>query len=148
MIAENLEPVQKANGIIQSSLKVSAAIDAFLTTLTSVPAGAAYPPLVGAVLREYIDDLEIQYLLKIKLVTHGADFIVEKANVLRWNVRTTYLGGGVGSYILSKINGEAVAAGTHADALTLQHTLGKEPIISSPRKPIGATSSERNEEQN
>jgi|GEM_PF-1510763 len=129
MIAENLKPLQEANGIVQSSLKVSAAIDSFVTTLTAVPAGAAYPPLVAAVLREYIDDLEIKYLLKIKLVTHGADFTVEKPNVFRRNTRTTYIGGGVGSYILSKKDGEVVASGTHADAVVLQHTLGKEPLM-------------------
>lgn len=116
-----------AKAIVNSIAELNKAIDAFITVITTAPAGGGYPPLVAACLREYINDERIKYLLKLKLVSISSDFIVQKPPIYAWYVKTSYLGGGVVSYMMAEKDGKIAAAGTVADGAGIEHDPGQEP---------------------
>lgn len=129
--ARQIEDCQKdmrpASGIVASSTKIVDAIDAFITAITTVPTGGTYSPLVNASIRENLSGDKIRYLLKIKMVSSDAEFIIEKPPFLVRNVRTSYIGGGVVSFVMAEKDGKIVAAGTVSGVATLDLKIGKEP---------------------
>lgn len=127
LIEISQKDMRAANGIINSSNKVKDAIDAFISSITTVPNGGTYPPLVSACIREYFAAEKIQYILKLKLLASGADFIIEKPPFYSRNVKTSYIGGGVVSYVMADREGKIVASGTVADVAAIDHKIGKEP---------------------
>lgn len=121
------ESMRDAQKIVNTCTKVSDAIDAFITSITTVPSGRDYPPYVVACVREYFAREEFKYILKLKLIASGADFIIEKPPFWSNDVRTSYLGGGVVSFILAEKNGRIVASGTVSDLSSLDHRIGEKP---------------------
>lgn len=127
MIGSIQKELQPAKGIVSSSTKVSEAVDAFFTTITAVPAGGTLSPLVAACIRESLREKEIRYILKIKMISSGADFIIEKPPFFVRNLRTSYLGGGVVSYVMAEKDGRIVASETVGDVAALDFKLGRDP---------------------
>ena len=128
-----IEAIRKAmsgaQGIISNCTKVSDAIDAFITAITTVPSSGNYPPYVVACVREYFAGESIKFILKLKLITSGADFIIEKPPFYSRDVHTSYLGGGVVSFILAEKEGKIVASGTVGDVIGLNHRIGEKPKL-------------------
>lgn len=118
-----------AQGIVTNCTKVSDAIDAFITAITTVPSSGNYPPYVVACVREYFAGERIKFILKLKLITSGADFIIEKPPFYSRDVHTSYLGGGVVSFILAEKEGKIVASGTVGDVIGLNHRIGEKPKL-------------------
>ena len=118
-----------AQGIVANCTKVSDAIDAFITAITTVPSSGNYPPYVVACVREYFAGESIKFILKLKLITSGADFIIEKPPFYSRDVHTSYLGGGVVSFILAEKEGKIVASGTVGDVIGLNHRIGEKPKL-------------------
>jgi hypothetical protein len=145
-VQASLQKMREANGIVNNTKKVNDAVDAFITTITTIPTGGTYPPLVTASIRQHLTGDKIRYILKIKLMSSGADFITEKPPFYSRGARTSYMGGGVVSYVLAEKEGRIVASGTSADIAALEHRLGKEPELldwkvrrvrnSTPTKPL------------
>jgi hypothetical protein len=119
--------MNEAQGIVSNCTKVSDAIDIFITAITTAPSGRNYPPYVVACVREYFAGERIRFILKLKLIASGADFIIEKPPFWSGDVHTSYLGGGVVSFILAEKDGRIAASGTVADVAALDHRIGKEP---------------------
>jgi cell division protein FtsB len=128
-----IEAIRKAmsgaQGIISNCTKVSDAIDGFITAITTVPSSGNYPPYVVACVREYFAGERIKFILKLKLITSGADFIIEKPPFYSRDVHTSYLGGGVVSFILAEKEGKIVASGTVGDVIGLNHRIGEKPKL-------------------
>jgi len=128
-----IEAIRKAmsgaQGIVTNCTKVSDAIDAFITAITTVPSSGNYPPYVVACVREYFAGERIKFILKLKLITSGADFIIEKPPFYSRDVHTSYLGGGVVSFILAEKKGNIVASGTVGDVIGLNHRIGEKPKL-------------------
>ncbi len=128
-----IEAIRKAmsgaQGIISNCTKVSDAIDGFITAITTVPSSGNYPPYVVACVREYFAGERIKFILKLKLITSGADFIIEKPPFYSRDVHTSYLGGGVVSFILAEKEGKIVASGTMGDVIGLNHRIGEKPKL-------------------
>jgi cell division protein FtsB len=128
-----IEAMSKAMGeaqeIVSKCTKVSDAIDAFITAVTTVPSSGNYPPYVVACVREYFAGERIKFILKLKLITSGADFIIEKPPFYSRDVHTSYLGGGVVSFILAEKEGKIVASGTVGDVIGLNHRIGEKPKL-------------------
>lgn len=118
-----------AQGIVANCTKVSDAIDAFITAITTVPSSGNYPPYVVACVREYFAGERIKFILTLKLITSGADFIIEKPPFYSRDVHTSYLGGGVVSFILAEKEGKIVASGTVGDVIGLNHRIGEKPKL-------------------
>ena len=118
-----------AQGIVANCTKVSDAIDAFITAITTVPSSGNYPPYVVACVREYFAGERIKFILTLKLITSGADFIIEKPPFYSRDVHTAYLGGGVVSFILAEKEGKIVASGTVGDVIGLNHRIGEKPKL-------------------
>jgi len=130
---EEIDLLQKsmgeAAGLVNKSTKVNDAIDAFVSTITTIPTGASYPPFVTACLREQFLNNKFCYILKIKLMSSGADFITEEPPFYSRVVKTSYMGGGVVSYVMADRQGRIVTSGTVAGVSALEHTIGKEPKL-------------------
>ncbi len=128
-----IEAIRKAmsgaQGIVANCTKVSDAIDGFITAITTVPSSGNYPPYVVACVREYFAGESIKFILKLKLITSGADFIIEKPPFYSRDVHTSYLGGGVVSFILAEKEGKIVASGTVGDVIGLNHRIGEKPKL-------------------
>jgi len=128
-----IEAMSKAMGeaqeIVSKCTKVSDAIDAFITAVTTVPSSGNYPPYVVACVREYFAGERIKFILTLKLITSGADFIIEKPPFYSRDVHTSYLGGGVVSFILAEKEGKIVASGTVGDVIGLNHRIGEKPKL-------------------
>ncbi|MCK9587169.1 hypothetical protein, partial [Methanothrix soehngenii] len=128
-----IEAIRKAmsgaQGIVANCTKVSDAIDGFITAITTVPSSGNYPPYVVACVREYFAGERIKFILKLKLITSGADFIIEKPPFYSRDVHTSYLGGGVVSFILAEKEGKIVASGTVGDVIGLNHRIGEKPKL-------------------
>lgn len=128
-----IEAIRKAmsgaQGIVANCTKVNDAIDAFITAITTVPSSGNYPPYVVACVREYFAGERIKFILKLKLITSGADFIIEKPPFYSRDVHTSYLGGGVVSFILAEKEGKIVASGTVGDVIGLNHRIGEKPKL-------------------
>lgn len=128
-----IEAIRKAmsgaQGIVANCTKVSDAIDGFITAITTVPSSGNYPPYVVACVREYFAGERIKFILKLKLITSGADFIIEKPPFYSRDVHTSYLGGGVVSFILAEKEGKIVASGTMGDVIGLNHRIGEKPKL-------------------
>ena len=126
-----IEAIRKAmsgaQGIVANCTKVSDAIDGFITAITTVPSSGNYPPYVVACVREYFAGERIKFILK--LITSGADFIIEKPPFYSRDVHTSYLGGGVVSFILAEKEGKIVASGTVGDVIGLNHRIGEKPKL-------------------
>ena len=116
-----------AKAIVNGAAKATETINAFITQITSVPSGGTQTPLVNACLQEALRSGQIQYLLNVKLVSSGGDFLTKKAPFWQWKVKTSYYAGGVISYLLVEKYGRVVASGTVADVAAMDHTLGEEP---------------------
>ena len=82
-----------------------------------------------ACVREYFAGESIKFILKLKLITSGADFIIEKPPFYSRDVHTSYLGGGVVSFILAEKEGKIVASGTVGDVIGLNHRIGEKPKL-------------------
>ena len=121
--------MREAQGIVSNCTKVSDAIDGFITAITTVPSSGNYPPYVVACVREYFAGERIKFILKLKLITSGADFIIEKPPFYSRDVHTSYLGGGVVSFILAEKEGKIVASGTVGDVIGLNHRIGEKPKL-------------------
>lgn len=121
--------MREAQEIVSKCTKVSDAIDAFITAVTTVPSSGNYPPYVVACVREYFAGESIKFILKLKLITSGADFIIEKPPFYSRDVHTSYLGGGVVSFILAEKEGKIVASGTVGDVIGLNHRIGEKPKL-------------------
>lgn len=121
------ESIWDAQRIVNTCTKVSDAIDAFTTSITTVPNGRDYSPYVVACVREYFAGDEFKYILKVKLIASGADFIIEKPPFWSKDVRTSYLGGGVVSFILAEKDGKIIVSGTVSDVSALDHRIGEDP---------------------
>ncbi|MFZ2536340.1 hypothetical protein [Methanothrix sp.] len=121
--------MREAQEIVSKCTKVSDAIDAFITAITTVPSSGNYPPYVVACVREYFAGESIKFILKLKLITSGADFIIEKPPFYSRDVHTSYLGGGVVSFILAEKEGKIVASGTVGDVIGLNHRIGEKPKL-------------------
>ncbi|MFZ3111830.1 hypothetical protein [Methanothrix sp.] len=121
--------MREAQEIISKCTKVSDAIDAFITAVTTVPSSGNYPPYVVACVREYFAGESIKFILKLKLITSGADFIIEKPPFYSRDVHTSYLGGGVVSFILAEKEGKIAASGTVGDVIGLNHRIGEKPKL-------------------
>jgi cell division protein FtsB len=128
-----IEAIRKAmsgaQGIISNCTKVSDAIDGFITAITTVPSSGNYPPYVVACVREYFAGERIKFIMKLKLITSGADLIIEKPPFYSRDVHTSYLGGGVVSFILAEKEGKIVASGTVGDVIGLNHRIGEKPKL-------------------
>lgn len=128
-IEEMRKAMSGAQGIVSNCTKISDAIDAFITAITTVPSSGNYPPYVVACVREYFAGESIKFILKLKLITSGADFIIEKPPFYSRDVHTSYLGGGVVSFILAEKEGKIVASGTVGDVIGLNHRIGEKPKL-------------------
>lgn len=128
-IEEIRKAMKEAQGIISHCTKVSDAIDGFITAITTVPSGGNYPPYLVACLREYFAGGRIRFILKLKLIASGADFIIKKPPFWSWDVHTSYLGGGVVSFILAEKDGRIAASGTVTDVAALNHLIGEKPKL-------------------
>ncbi|HOU61813.1 MAG TPA: hypothetical protein PK105_08590 [Rectinema sp.] len=121
------ESMREAQEIVGKCTKVNDAIDVFITSITNVPIGRNYSPYVIACAREYFAGDQFKYILKLKLITSGADFIIEKPAFWSNDVRTSYLGGGIVSFILAEKNGRIAASGTISRLSALDHRIGDKP---------------------
>lgn len=126
-IEEIRKAMKEAQRIVSKCTKVSDAIHGFIKAITDMPSDGKYPPYVVACVREYFAEDRIKFILKLKLITSGADFITKKPPFWSNDVRTSYLGGGVVSFILAEKDGRIAASGTVYDVAALDHRIGKEP---------------------
>jgi hypothetical protein len=94
--------------------------------LLTTAEGQNASPLVAAILQEKISELQITHLLYAKIVSSGGEAITGKRMI--GSGETAYLGGSVVSYVLAKVEGEIVAAGTLVEAGRLDYKLGSKEI--------------------
>ncbi|MBE0684359.1 MAG: hypothetical protein IH589_20835 [Anaerolineales bacterium] len=133
-IDANQRYFHRGNGIVNDCTKVNDAIDAFITSITTVPTGSAYSPLVTACIRENFATEKIRYILKIKLMSSGADFTIKKTGIFERTGNTSYLGGGVVSYVMAEKDGKLAASGTVTDIAVFNHKIGEEPKLYKSRE--------------
>jgi hypothetical protein len=117
------ETLLKAQGIINSSVRINDAVNTFVTAITTA-SGGTRSPLATACIREHFADGKIEYLLRLKLISAGADYIVESTPFWRWQPNTFYFGGGVVSYLMADRSGKIVASGTVTDGAAIHHQIG------------------------
>lgn len=115
------EKLQKADTAILQSESLIMIYDQSMKTLMTAAEGQHSSPLEAAILREKISALGITHLLYVKSVSGGGEAITIKGNLISAN--TAYLGGSVVSYILTKVDGHIVAAGTLVKAKRLDYKL-------------------------
>lgn len=146
------EKVQNYKANVSAARSLLAAFDAFALSLTSVPTGARYAPLVGAVLREQLrgspplpapqheDSTDskpapgtasgaITHLLYVEVSSSGAD-VVTRSGILGWRQKAAFLGAVQASYILASSDGTVMRSGavtktaiTTFDFKQLEHSL-------------------------
>lgn len=115
------EKLQKADTAILQSESLIIIYDQSMKALMAAAEGQNSSPLEAAILREKISALGITHLLYVKNVSGGGEAITIKENLISAN--TAYLGGSVVSYILTKVDGHIVAAGTLVKAKRLDYKL-------------------------
>src|SRR5262249_34585054 len=101
-----------------------ARFDAFVIAVTTVPAGATYPPLVTAAIRERLHDggdRNVTHVLFVEIDTAGAENIT-RSGLFRQKVR--FIGGLHASYFLQDVKGNKVLkAGTAASIRQVNYKL-------------------------
>jgi hypothetical protein len=89
-----------------------AAFDAFVTTVTTVPAGGKYAPLVAAALREQLRGPADRptHLLYVELSAAGGE-AVSRSGFLGWGQRAAFLGAVQATFLLAAADGTIEASG-------------------------------------
>lgn len=124
---KDLTVVQQAaeKAVLQSKI-LMAIYDKSNEVLLTTAEGQNASPLAAAILQEKISELQITHLLYAKIVSSGGEAITGKRMI--GSGETAYLGGSVVSYVLAKVEGEIVAAGTLVEAGRLDYKLGSKEI--------------------
>ncbi len=102
--------LDRANTEILASDAVHAELGAFIRSITRADPLQNDSKLARAVFREKVHELGITHLLYLGVLSSGGESITKR---WFWGTGTTsYLGGGVASYILSRVEGEVIASDT------------------------------------
>ncbi len=102
--------IDRANTEILASDAIHAELGTFIRTITHSGAGGQSSKLAQAVFREKIHELGITHLLYLGVLSSGGESVTKQ-----WfwgSGSTSYIGGGVVSYILSRIEGDVLGSDT------------------------------------
>ncbi|WP_367344233.1 hypothetical protein [Methanomethylovorans sp.] len=117
---------QAAEKAVLQSESLMEAYDRISEVLLTAADGQNASPMATAISQEKILELQITHLLYAKIVSSGGEAITGKKMI--GSGETAYLGGSVVSYILAKVEGDIVAAGTLVEVGGLNYKLGSKEI--------------------
>jgi hypothetical protein len=104
--------------------QVAAAIDAFLTSILSVPSGATRSAYTSAILRERLHDESIARVVLVKGVGGSTAQVVDDRPFFFKDKVTTIASAGVSWLMITTIDGVVVAGGSKVSTLQMNGTIG------------------------
>ena len=115
--------LQEPRTDIELASAVAARFDTFATTVTAVPSGGGYAPLIGAALRERLrGDAPLTHVLFLSVDTAGAETVTIRG-LFRQKAR--FVGGLHVSYLVLGVKEKkVVAAGTASRIRQVNYKLG------------------------
>jgi hypothetical protein len=115
-IVELDEQLAKPRANISMATAAIASFDAFVTAVTSTSAGAPYPPLASAAIREGLrkGDGTVTHVLFLEVDTAGAETVTVRS---RWRPRARFVGGLHVSYLLLSVKDNCTTTGGTAAAV-------------------------------
>jgi hypothetical protein len=107
------EEYQTLRANLTTIRNVLTAFDAFAASLTAIPSGAKYSPLVAAALREQLQDPNKKetHVLYVEISSAGAD-VVTHSGAFWSNQKAAFLGAVQATYLLASADGTIEASGT------------------------------------
>lgn len=123
-LAELDAALAEPRAVIAVASAAAARFDAFATVVTTLPAGAPYPPLVSAALREQLHaqrDAKVTHVLFVEVDTAGAETVAIRS---LFRQRARFVGGLHVSYLLLAVEvNKIVKAGTAAGIRQMNYRL-------------------------
>jgi hypothetical protein len=113
--------LDRANMEVLASDAIYTELGTFVKNMTTAGEGQPTSKLAQAVFREKVHELGITHLLYLGVLSSGGESVTRKW--LFGTGTTSYLGGGVVSYVLSRVEGEVLAS----DTLPVLYSFGFDP---------------------